>query len=176
MQLMASSAGGCNAAVDQFHIWADENDWKTPNSVLDGPYQHAYSTNLSFMAYLQANQPLGEQFNYHMGGYHQGRPSWMDEGFYPVKERLVKGFDLTQGDAMLVDIGGNVGHDLEELCQKHPDIPGRLFLQDLPIVIGQIKKLDEKVERMAYDFHTEQPIKGMLSVASVPRSMNLTSV
>lgn len=146
-------------ALDQFHVWADKNDWQTPNSLFDGPYQHAFKTELNFFQYLQANPPYGEQFNFHMGGYHQGRPSWMDPGFYPVQENLIDGFDKENG-AMLVDIGGSIGHDLEEFYKKHPEIPGRLVLQDLPIVIGQIQKLDERIEPMAYDFYHEQPVKG----------------
>lgn len=146
--------------MEQFHVWAEQNNWKTPDNAADGPYQLAYRTDLNLFEYLHAHPPYGEQFNFHMGGYHQGRPSWMDDGFYPVKERLIDGVDCTEGDALLVDIGGSVGHDLEELYRKHPDVPGRLILQDLPAVIGQIQKLDGRIERMAYDFFTEQPVKG----------------
>lgn len=152
-------SGGCLAALDQFHVWADKNNWQTPNSLFDGPYQHAFNTELNFFQYLQANPPYGEQFNFHMGGYHQGRPSWMDPGFYPVQKNLIDGFDKDSG-AMLVDIGGSIGHDIQEFYSKHPEVPGRLVLQDLPIVIGQIQKLDERIERMAYDFYEEQPVKG----------------
>ena len=148
------------AALDQFHEWADKNDWKTPNSISDGPYQYAFRTTNNLFENHQAKPPYGEQFNLHMGGYHQGRPSWMDEGFYPIKENLIQGFDDSEGSAMLVDIGGSVGHDMEELHSKHPDLPGRLISQDLPIVIGQIKKLNKRIEPMAYDFTTEQPVKG----------------
>ncbi|KAJ9661615.1 hypothetical protein H2201_006471 [Coniosporium apollinis] len=81
-----------------------------------------------------------------MGGYRLGQPSWIDPDFYPVQDLLVK--------------GGNLGHDLEEFRRKHPATPGRLVLQDLRVVIGQIKELDEKIEPMAHDFFTEQPIKG----------------
>jgi len=154
-------SGGCMQALDQFHVWADKNNWKTPNNVADGPYQLAFNTKLNFFEYLQANPPYGAQFNYHMGGYHQGRPSWMDEGFFPVKEKLVEGFDKdAEGAALLVDVGGSVGHDLEEFRRKHPDAPGRLVLQDLPLVISQIEKLDDGIEPMSYDFYTEQPVKG----------------
>ncbi|KAL6859799.1 hypothetical protein ACO1O0_003823 [Amphichorda felina] len=153
-------SGGCLAALDQFHIWANKTGWKTPNSISDGSYQLAYNTELNFFQYLQANNPLGFQFNHHMGGYHQGRPSWMDAGFFPVKERLVEGFDKSEGSAMIVDVGGSYGHDLEEFCAKHPDVPGRLILQDLPIVIDQVKKLDARIEPMSYDFLTEQPVNG----------------
>ena len=95
-----------------------------------------------------------------MGGYSQGRPSWMDADFFPVRERLVKGAKSEDDAAFIVDIGGSVGHDLAEFARKHPDTPGRLVLQDLPVVLGQIETLDDKIERMAYDFYTEQPLLG----------------
>ncbi len=138
--------------------WLSEHQWQTPNGVSDGPYQSAFNTSLNFFEWLQANPPYGMQFNHHMGGYRQGRPSWMDPDFYPVQERLLPG--LSPDDVLLVDIGGGLGHDLDEFRRKHPNAPGRLVLQDLPIVIDQVKTLDEKVERMAYDFHTEQPVVG----------------
>lgn len=93
-----------------------------------------------------------------MGGYSKGRPSWMDADFFPVRERLVKGAKSEVDAAFIVDIGGSVGHDLAEFARKHPDTPGRLILQDLPVVLGQIESLDDKIERMAYDFYTEQPL------------------
>lgn len=133
-----------------------------PNSATDGPFQSAYNTRLNFFQYLQANQPWGNQFNHHMGGYRQGRPAWMDAGFYPVQERLIEGADAAADAAFLVDVGGNVGHDLAEFLAKHPSAPGRLVLQDLPVVIGQIKpgSLDARIEPRGYDFHAEQPVRG----------------
>lgn len=95
-----------------------------------------------------------------MGGYSQGRPSWMNADFFPVRERLVKGAKSEDDSVFIVDIGGSIGHDLAEFATKHPDTPGRLVLQDLPVVLGQIATLDAKIERMAYDFYTEQPLSG----------------
>lgn len=84
----------------------------------------------------------------------------MDPDFYPVQEQLVKGAKADPNAAFLVDIGGNIGHDLAEFAGKHADVPGRLVLQDLPVVLGQIAGLDDRIERMPYDFYTEQPLKG----------------
>ncbi|KAF5681383.1 O-methyltransferase B [Fusarium denticulatum] len=70
------------------------------------------------------------------------------------------GFEKSNDSALLVDIGGSFGHDIGEFCRKFPDALGRLILQDLPVVIDQITSLDNKIERMKYDFYTEQPIKG----------------
>jgi hypothetical protein len=46
------------------------------------------------------------------------------------------------------------------LRRKYPNAPGRLVLQDLPVVINAIQQLDPKIERMTHDFYTEQPVKG----------------
>lgn len=97
-----------------------------------------------------------------MAGYRQGRPSWMDENFFPVKERLIKGAKAEDNAALLVDIGGSIGHDIAEFARKHGNSAGRLVLQDLPAVLGQIDNLDERIERMSYDFFTKQPLAGKL--------------
>ncbi|KAL2174027.1 S-adenosyl-L-methionine-dependent methyltransferase [Thermothelomyces heterothallicus CBS 202.75] len=152
--------GGCYPALIETPKWLAEHQWQTPNDVANGPYQKAYQTKLNFFEWLQSNQPYGKQFNHHMGGYRQGRPSWMDPDFYPVKERLVTGLDEGAESVLLVDIGGGLGHDLGEFRRKHPDAPGRLVLQDLKVVIDQVHDLDPRIEPMAYDFHTEQPIVG----------------
>lgn len=115
-------------------------------------------------AYMQAHPPMGPQFNHHMGGYRQGRPSWMDENFFPVQEALIEGAKTEADAAFMVDIGGSIGHDLAEFATKHPAAPGRLILQDLPVVLGQIASLDARIERMEYDFFTEQPVKGESSL------------
>lgn len=92
----------------------------------------------------------------------------MDEGFYPVKERLFDGFDTSNKDAvLLIDVGGGFGHYTEELLSKFPNCPGRLILQDLPPVIGRIQQLHPRIEKMEYDFFTEQPVKGELHLLPI---------
>lgn len=108
-----------------------------------------------------------------MYGYLLGRSGWMDEGFNPVKERLFDGFDAANKDAvLLVDIAGGFGHYTEGFLSKFPDAPGRLILQDLPPVLGQIQQLHPRIEKMEYDFFTEQPVKGECHVR---HSFNLLS-
>ncbi|MBE3048194.1 hypothetical protein IMZ48_37955 [Candidatus Bathyarchaeota archaeon] len=143
----------------KFPEFAIKTNYKTPVNPTDGSLQHAYSTEHNFFEHLETHQPYGAQFNQHMGGYRQGRPSWMDKGFYPVQERLINGFDAAS-PALLVDIGGGLGHDLDEFRRKNLEAPGKLVLQDLGPVLGQITDLDSKIERMEYNFYDEQPVKG----------------
>lgn len=79
---------------------------------------------------------------------------------YPVEERLIPGADASSDAPFLVYIGGSIGHDLAEFLAKHPSHPGKLVLEDLPAVIGEIQQLDPRIERVPYDFHKEQPYKG----------------
>jgi hypothetical protein len=56
---------------------------------------------------------------------------------------------------------------------KYPQVPGRLVVQDRPSVIDGIEQLDPSIERMKYDFHTEQPLKGTSdSCATRPADTN----
>ncbi|ROT36501.1 S-adenosyl-L-methionine-dependent methyltransferase [Sodiomyces alkalinus F11] len=138
-----------------------KNGYEPPSDPKAGPLQVYCNTEMNYFEYVQANPPWGKYFNHHMGGYRQGRPSWMDDGFFPVQERLIDGADTSSPEsALLVDIGGSIGHDLDEFRRKYPDAPGRLVLQDLQRVLDQIVELDARIERVAYDFHTEQPVKG----------------
>ena len=73
----------------------------------------------------------------------------MDKNFFPVRERLIKDAKAEADAPFLVDIGGTIGHVIAEFSQKHSEAPGRLVLQDLPVVLGQIGSLDDRIERMA---------------------------
>ncbi|KAI0469327.1 S-adenosyl-L-methionine-dependent methyltransferase [Xylaria cf. heliscus] len=145
----------------QAHDWLKDRGYTCPTDNLDTPYQVAHNTQLHWFAHLQSTPPHGQNFNDHMHGYLLGRPGWMDDGFYPVKERLFDGFDTTSKDAVfLIDVAGGFGHYTDAFLSKFPDAPGRLILQDLSPVLGQIQQLNPRIEKMEYDFFTEQPVKG----------------
>lgn len=115
-----------------------------------------------------------------MGGYRRGRRSWWEERFFnPVRERvLVDGAGLDgvegeeeedgEGKVLLVDVGGSFGHDIREFAAAFGDVAGmgrgrgRLVLEDLPEVVGQIREEalgvgsgdgeEVRIERMGCDF------------------------
>lgn len=163
------NTGGLGRCVLALPSYLKKNGYKTPGDMTDGPLQYSHDTKFNMFEWLHANPPAGLQFNNHMGGYSTDRPSWMDDGFYPVEERLLRGFNTSstsggggdgKGSALLVDIGGGLGHDIEAFSQKFPRANGRLVLQDLEHVIGQVERKDDSIERTIYNFHTEQPVKG----------------
>jgi ribosomal protein RSM22 (predicted rRNA methylase) len=61
---------------------------------------------------------------------------------------------------LIVDVGAGKGHDLLALYSKFPDSAGKLVLQDLPPVIEVLEDLNPAIEKVAYDFFTDQPVKG----------------
>ncbi|KAL4881812.1 S-adenosyl-L-methionine-dependent methyltransferase [Aspergillus karnatakaensis] len=140
-----------------------KTNYANPSDGRNAAFQDGYRTESHFFEYLKDHPAHAEQFNNHMTAYHQGRPSWMDVGFYDV-ESLTRDVEIRSDDVLLVDVGGGVGHDLTEFRRKWPSIPGRLVLQDLGEVIGQAKAMNgavgNEVEAVEHDFFTEQPVKG----------------
>jgi hypothetical protein len=140
-----------------------QHGFVSPNSGVDGPFQHAYSCKGQHLfEYFQTAAPLmGKRFASMMDMWSKGRPRWFDESYYPVKERLLDGVD-NHADTFLVDIGGGSGHDIEDLRRKFAkEIPAKLVLQDRPEILAlDLSHVDGSIERMPHDFLIEQPIKG----------------
>lgn len=88
-----------------------------------------------------------------------GYANWLD--FFPVEVEPSPGFRPEKDSAMLVDIGGGIGHEVQGILKRYPSLPGRMVLQDLPNTIAQVPETNN-MKAMAYDFFTPQPIKGTI--------------
>jgi hypothetical protein len=82
-------------------------------------------------------------------------PTWMDIIPFDTEYAVAS----TPEIPIFVDVGGGNGHQCALLQKKFPSLKGRLVLQDRPAVLENAIT-DERVERMAYDYLTEQPVKG----------------
>jgi hypothetical protein len=82
---------------------------------------------------------------------------WADDGAYPVKERLG---NATEDEVLVVDIGGGAGHDLLGFKERHPELKGRLVLEELPYMIDRVVGKLDGVELVGHDFYDPQPVKG----------------
>ena len=80
-------------------------------------------------------------------------------GDYPVRDLLLKDVSQT-GGIVLVDVGGNQGHDLVQLRDEYPELTEKLVLQDLPAVIAkcEVENLNG-IDLTPHDFFTPQPVK-----------------
>jgi len=72
---------------------------------------------------------------------------WFD--FFPVEDKLRL---ASTSDTVLVDIGGGIGHDLIAFKQQYPSLPGKLILQEIPVVIDSIKDLPAGIDATKHDF------------------------
>ncbi|OJZ82922.1 hypothetical protein ASPFODRAFT_196432 [Aspergillus luchuensis CBS 106.47] len=153
--LTACTSAGCL----KYHEFSRKRGWINPTNPEDTSLMDAYGTDKDLFSWVN-ELGYGKHLNDYLGGYNLGRRWWIHPDIYPVKERLINGADPSPDASFLVDIGGNVGHDLERFRAAFPDAPGKLILQDLPMMIGQVKNLDSSIVRMEYDFRDEQPVKG----------------
>jgi hypothetical protein len=143
--------------------WLKKHGLRAPDDNRDCGTQLGYNTDLRFFDYLAANPGYTVRFMNNMSVYRQGRPSWMDPGFYPVQERLIQG--LNPDARLIVDVGGSTGHDLAEFIRKYPTVDAKFVLQDRREVIERARALvSPKIEPMVHDFFTEQPVKGKPSL------------
>lgn len=60
---------------------------------------------------------------------------------------------------VFVDIGGNVGHQAAEVLSKHPELAGRVMLQDRGEVIQNHPDIKD-IQWLEHDFFKTQPVKG----------------
>ncbi|RAL10943.1 S-adenosyl-L-methionine-dependent methyltransferase [Aspergillus homomorphus CBS 101889] len=136
--------------------------YRNPTSFTDTAFNIGYNTTLTFFEHVQLEPDTARRFNNHMGVYAQGRPRWMDPGFYPVQEELIDPVaqTITDDDVLLVDVGGSFGHDIADFRRKWPLAPGRLVLQDLPEVVASVPDLHPSIQVVGYNFFTEQKVKG----------------
>ena len=104
---------------------------------------------------------LMTHFNNFMIGQQGNRGDWFDR--LDVEDLIFKGAQKDGDGTFLIDIGGGGGHDINAFAKRFKTVPGKLVLQDLPEVVLEAKGLDPRIEKMEYDFFTEQPVRGKRS-------------
>ncbi|KAJ5108162.1 hypothetical protein N7456_004837 [Penicillium angulare] len=131
------------------------NGYTSPRDYEQSPMQWAVGE--SQFEWLASHRDQQMLFNSYMASRRQGKSLWFD--IYPV-ERLL-GHEVPYNDTVfLVDVGGNQGHDLSQFRQRYSHLPGKLVLQDLPVVVSKVSSCDPGIEVMAYNFLEPQPVKG----------------
>ncbi|THC91391.1 hypothetical protein EYZ11_009140 [Aspergillus tanneri] len=139
--------------LSQLPEYFREHHYAMPKEYSRSPMRWAVGqSQFEWLAQRKYHQTL---FNSYMASRRQGRPSWFN--VYPV-QRLTDQTIAHEDAVFLVDVGGNQGHDLIRFREKHPQVPGRLILQDLPKVVSP--SVGKGIEPMAYSFLDPQPIKG----------------
>ncbi|KAM7214350.1 S-adenosyl-L-methionine-dependent methyltransferase [Rhypophila decipiens] len=139
-----------------------------PTTVIDNPFTFGQRTSMAMFEFMAIEPHRMEHFNHHMGGYRLGRPSWFEPSVYPAQERLLAAAPASSNSdaAVLVDIGGNKGHDLERFLSYFPSVAkgenkGKFILQDTaPVLAEAPSDLNSLIEKQPHDFFTPQPVQG----------------
>lgn len=122
--------------------------------------QYSFNTKQTTFERIVSSPSLLKDFNTFMGNTMGARKYWVD--WYPVQSQILDGATLDR--PLIVDVGAGKGHDLLAYNNQFPNT-GRLVLQDLPEVIEGLGDLDRAIDKVVYDFFTEQPITGKVSSA-----------
>lgn len=136
-----------------------EYGYRCPTNPQDGLMQFAFQTKMTAFELFSSIPQILKDFNIFMGNTMGARNYWVD--WYPVQEQILDGAE--PGSSLLVDVGAGKGHDLLAFHEKYPN-HGGLVLQDLAAVTSNLHDLDPAIQLMAYDFFTDQPVKGRCSL------------
>lgn len=125
-----------------------------------------YSFGLQFYDFFDKYPEHRRDFDEYMSERRKVLAPWHE--VFPMATVLGSEAKRDSDAVLLVDVGGNKGHEASSFHEAHPDIPGRVILQDLPPMIDRVSKDAPKdIELMPYDFFTPQPVKGKQAISSL---------
>ncbi|KAI1087242.1 S-adenosyl-L-methionine-dependent methyltransferase [Rostrohypoxylon terebratum] len=131
-----------------------QNCYKNPVDPNNGVFQAAKGWKGDMFDYYKSHPVEGASFDHVMGGVMANQAGWPE--IFPANTLL----ETADAESpLVVDVGGNIGHDIERFRQAYPQTASRLYLEDLPEVVKRSKCPDD-VNKIGYDFFTPQPIKG----------------
>ncbi|KAI0379429.1 S-adenosyl-L-methionine-dependent methyltransferase [Hypomontagnella monticulosa] len=128
--------------------------YKNPTDPADGVFQYAKKWKGDLFQYYDSHSREGQSFNHVMGAVMAQQASWLD-----IFPHAAIAADHISGKPLVVDVGGNIGHDLERFRAAHPETATDLYLQDRAEVV-RLSKCPDPVNKMAHDFFKTQPIEG----------------
>ena len=150
------SYDGWTSACSKVIEFMKKTNYRNPISKDNTVWQFGAGIDLPYFTWMETQDDRQRAFANHMK-FKSSHQNWYDT--VTLSEIFPADFDPRE--VLMVDVGGNAGHDILGFHRTHPKQPGRLILQDLP---GQIQLLDTRalapVEPMCHDFFTPQPIKG----------------
>ena len=141
-------------------------NYRNPNDRHNSLFGFAHQTDLNMYEWLQAHPEQMETFN-----NFQSATAQLNEGSVQSTLKSLLASESSPGrdpgqpqrsndSVLFVDVGGGRGEALRKFRKNHPQLSGRVIVEDLPKVVeGQ--EVEDGVEAIAHDFFTPQPVKGM---------------
>jgi hypothetical protein len=134
--------------------YVKEINFKNPTDHVNGAF--AKWAKAPLWEWLKSNPEAEKIIGTVMQTYGANRPVLSQ--LYPIDRIL----SSTSGDGniVLVDIGGSIGHDLLAFAKTQDFPPESLVLEDRPAVLENAGELVPAIKKLEYDFFTPQPIEG----------------
>lgn len=112
-------------------------------------------SSVDFYTWLETHPVQQGAFHRFMEAQFASLPTWLDAVDFGSEMRAGL---FSPEQVAFVDVGGGNGQQIAALKAKIPDLQGRLVLQDRPVVLEKALEV-EGMEKMSYDYLTEQPVK-----------------
>jgi hypothetical protein len=146
----------CGPLYLKLPVYLQEKNYESPRDPRKGLFQaHKECDGATIFEYYSKPEHKEEAVNFYdfVAAYAANRTQWVD--VYKTSH-IIDGYT---GGPLLVDVGGNLGRDLEAFTSRHPGYESQLFLQDIPQVIGRAE-CDSRIHRVPHNFFEPQPIEG----------------
>lgn len=128
------------------------------------------NTSEDFYTWMDTHPVQQRAFHNFMKEQFASLPTWLD--VVSFAEEFAK-HPTQPDDVVFVDVGGGNGSQCAALKKSLPELKGRVVLQDKPNVLEKALEV-EGMEKMPYDFFTEQPVKGECEGPEDPHSNTST--
>lgn len=158
---MYDNTTGPNSTYYQQLQWVKDHGFKAPADATDGAFQRARGIvgTPTFQHWAKDDPKSLQQLSVWMSSQQKHRLNW--DSWFPA-DNIFEG-STSDDTALIVDVGGGLGHDLAAFATRNPDRKMRLMNEDLPEVIQQAKEqppLDSRIELKVQNFFEPQAVKG----------------
>ncbi|ETS75643.1 hypothetical protein PFICI_12587 [Pestalotiopsis fici W106-1] len=162
---LAGTYGGFNHAQTEVNnklpAYLASIRYQHPSDPKDCNFQFTHGAGSGPWQLLSTNPQLGADFNQAMESHSRfNLHSWTS--LYPTQSIVQAAKERGTGGVLVVDVGGNKGYDLEKFRLVHSEdcTSESLVLEELPEVLKDAPELHSAIKPVAYDFFTEQSVKG----------------
>ncbi|KAL5347912.1 hypothetical protein ACLOAV_007323 [Pseudogymnoascus australis] len=149
----------CGPAIQAFPSFLAETKYQDITSNTKTPFQKGFKTDLTCFQWLPQQPKLFDAMQKVMTALQSS--DW------------ISAFDAVNNETpapppsepqplekpFFVDVGGGHGHQCVQLREKHPNLHGRIILQDLPQAVDKLPPIDG-VTITAQDFFEKQAVEG----------------
>ncbi|KAK6834527.1 S-adenosyl-L-methionine-dependent methyltransferase [Apiospora arundinis] len=141
-----------------FSRFLQETSYRNPVDMGNTSFQAGCPENTEFWARCSTKPELQASFSEMMENWTRYKTHWTEY----FDSRILLSCELDPSAPILVDVGGNRGHDLSLFLERHrADVPaGSLLLQDRPEALALAEVDQDKIRIMPHDFLTPQPVLG----------------